>query len=121
MIPMKFEKEILAQQKNELTESVIYSLLAELSDSKENKNILLDIWADEVKHHGIWKSITGKEVKPSGFRIFWYVALAKIFWLTFSFEINGMMRKKCTRNIWFDCYWVSNCTRDKKRWTRAWT
>ena len=84
---MDFKKEILHQQRQELTESIIYAKLAKLTKNKENKKTLEQIWKDEIMHHDIWKSITKVEVKPYRFKLFLYIFLARVFWLTFSLRL----------------------------------
>lgn len=84
---MEYEKEILTQQKNELTEHYIYSKLAKISKIPENKNVLEKIALDELKHFHIWKSITQKDIKENRLKIWYYVSIAKVFWLNFSLKL----------------------------------
>lgn len=84
---MEYEKEILIQQKNELTEHIIYSKLAHFSKIPENKKILKKISDDELKHFKIWQSITKKEVKENKFKIWYYLLMARVFWLNFSLKL----------------------------------
>lgn len=81
------EKIFLQQQKNEITEHHVYARLAKLCKEKKNKKILENISQDELKHYGVWEKITKKKVKPSKFKISWYVFLAKIFGLSFSLKL----------------------------------
>jgi len=75
---MKYKKEILIQQRNELTEYNIYTKLAALSSDLENKKILEKIAADEKRHFAIWREITGEEVKANKCKIFFYILLTKL-------------------------------------------
>ncbi len=84
---MKYFDEILIQQKNELNESIIYEKLSNLSKDKENKEILKKIAIDEKKHFAIWREITKTEVKPNKLKIFFYVNLARILWLSFTLKL----------------------------------
>lgn len=84
---MDMEKMILVQQRNELTEHYIYAKLAGISRSEENRKILERIAQDELRHYGIWKSVTKQESKPSRFKIFLYVLLARTLGLSFSLKL----------------------------------
>ncbi len=78
---------ILVQQRNELTEHYIYAKLAGISRSEENRKILERIAQDELRHYGIWKSVTKVESTPSKFKIFLYVLLARVLGLSFSLKL----------------------------------
>lgn len=84
---MKFKKEILCQQKNEITESIIYTQLANIQKNKKNKKILLEIADQEKSHYNIWEKITEKKVAPNKIKVFFYVFLARFFWLTFALKL----------------------------------
>jgi vacuolar iron transporter family protein len=84
---MKYKKEILTQQRNELTEYFIYEKLAKLSTNLENKKILEKIADDEKKHFEIWRKITGEEVRRNIFKIYFYIFLAKVLGLSFSLKL----------------------------------
>lgn len=84
---MKYKKELLEQQRNELTEHIIYSKLAKISKIPENTKILQKIADDEKKHFTIWKEITKEDVKEDKMKIFFYVLLAKILGLSFSLKL----------------------------------
>ena len=78
-------KEIVEFQRNEITEYEIYKRLAERVEG-ENAEILKSIARDEKRHYEIMKRRTKMEVKPSAFKIFWYILLSKIFGLTFALK-----------------------------------
>ena len=81
------DKEILNQQKNEITEHFIYLKLSQLSKDEHNKKILQEISNDEFKHYTFWKSITKQDLKPNKITIFKYVFLAKVFGLSFALKL----------------------------------
>jgi rubrerythrin len=72
-------KFLIKAQINELTESIIYSKLANISKDPKNKKTLLIISMQEKKHHDIWKSYTNVSVKPNNFRINFFVMIVKLF------------------------------------------
>jgi VIT1/CCC1 family predicted Fe2+/Mn2+ transporter len=78
---------VLYQQRNELTEYIIYAKLAELSDNEKNKATLTEIAKQELEHYTFWKNITGKEVKPIQNKIRKHLFLAKVFGLSFSLRL----------------------------------
>lgn len=82
---------ILKMQQNELNESYIYREIAKFTKNKENKETLLKLADEEEAHYNIWKSYTGKEMKPQKAKIFKYKWLAKILGFTFAVKLmeNG--------------------------------
>ena len=74
-------------QRNEITEHIIYSKLAEKIEDKNNKKILKQISDDELTHYKFWKSITKKEAKPKIFFIYWYVFISRLFGLSFGLKL----------------------------------
>lgn len=82
----RHDPRILAQQRAELTEHHIYLRLARYA-SDENREVLERVAADERRHHDIWRSITGVEVTPSGWRIGLYVLLARLLGLSFALKL----------------------------------
>jgi VIT1/CCC1 family predicted Fe2+/Mn2+ transporter len=83
-------KDILKAQRAELTEVHIYTKLASRIKNKQNANILLDIAQDEQKHADYWYTITKKDLKPNQFKVFLYVAIARLFGLTFGVRLMEM-------------------------------
>jgi VIT1/CCC1 family predicted Fe2+/Mn2+ transporter len=78
---------ILTAQRNEITEHVIYSKLAQSVTDHRNRSILKRISEDERKHYDLWKEYTHKEVKPSRLTIWKYYLLSKIFGITFGMKL----------------------------------
>ncbi len=79
--------EYLEQQKNEITEYVIYQKLAALTKDAKNAEILKSIARDEKKHYEFWKKITGKEIKPDMKKVNKYILLSKMFGLSYSLRL----------------------------------
>ena len=59
------KKEILAFQKNEITEHHIYERLSRSMKDSHNRKVLSRISADEKRHYGIWKKYSGEDAGPS--------------------------------------------------------
>ncbi|MDO5575496.1 MAG: VIT1/CCC1 transporter family protein [Fibrobacter sp.] len=80
-------KELLRFQKSEITEHHIYSKLSVVIKDENNRKVLADIAADELRHYNKWKEYTKRDVKPDGFKIFFYVLLSRLFGLTFGVKL----------------------------------
>lgn len=90
----KIRRIALSAQKNEITEHFIYIKLADRCKDENNAKILRSIGEQEKEHASFWKSKTGIDVKPDGFRIFRTVLLAHILGL--SFVLKQMEKKEGT-------------------------
>ena len=78
---------VLRMQKNELTESVIYERIAKFAKGDENKETLRRLAREERAHYEIWRGYTGKEMKPSRWKVFKYTAIARILGFTFAIKL----------------------------------
>lgn len=74
-------------QRNEITENAIYRQLAAIEKSASNKKVLNGIAADELRHYGLWKALTGRDVVPDRVKIGWYLLLARLFGVTFAIKL----------------------------------
>jgi VIT1/CCC1 family predicted Fe2+/Mn2+ transporter len=84
---MDLQSRILAQQRAEHTEHYIYSRLAALSRDEKNRRILETVARDEYRHYQVWRSITGRDMPPTRWRIAVYVILARVFGLSFALKL----------------------------------
>ncbi len=82
----KLKNILIAFQKNEITEHFVYKRLSNGSKNK-NKDVLTRISEDELRHYGIWKKYTHIDVKPNTLKIFFYIAIVKLFSLTFAIKM----------------------------------
>jgi len=80
------QKKIIIAQRNELTESVIYRELARRTKDSRNRQVLERIAQEEEAHALFWASLSKQEVAPKRLRVVLYVALAKIFGITFGIK-----------------------------------
>jgi VIT1/CCC1 family predicted Fe2+/Mn2+ transporter len=78
---------VLRLQKNEITEYHIYNRLADMARDPANSELLRRIAADEHKHYRAWADVSGRELRPSAFRIGYYVLLARVFGLAFGLRL----------------------------------
>ncbi len=74
-------------QKGEITEYYVYQNIAKKEKDEKNKEILLTIAKDELRHYNIWKDISKEVVKPSKFLIFIYQVMTFIFGYTFTLRV----------------------------------
>jgi len=74
---------LLALQRGELTEHLIYQNLAKRVKDEHNSEILRRIGEEEISHAEIWEKMTGKQVKPNKIKAWFYSILAMLLGYTF--------------------------------------
>jgi len=94
----EIRQQLIYAQREEITEYHIYNRLAGQSRDPENRKVLKQIAADELKHYKIWSSYTNKEVSPSQWEIRKYYWISKIFGLTFGLKLMEKGEKKAQIN-----------------------
>lgn len=78
---------LLAFQKSEITEHIIYDKLARLVREEANKKIFRKISQAELEHYQIWKKRTAQDVNPDRLRIWWFVFIARLLGVTFTVKL----------------------------------
>lgn len=94
----KLIRHLLENQKDEINSYHVYNRLAERIKDKENTAILRDIAQNEIEHYEELKKHTGKDIRPSGLRIFIYTLMARILGLTFSLKLMERGEEKAQQN-----------------------
>jgi len=91
MLSEGISKKVAVVQKGEITEHIIYQKLSRVMKDSNNKEILLRISKDELRHYNFWKQYTKREEKPNWVRVWVYYLISKILGLTFSIRLmeNG--------------------------------
>lgn len=84
---VRITKELLKNQKNEITSFHIYKALATQQKDPGNAKLLNEIAADEKNHYMLLKRYSETEVHPSRIKILWYIFIAKLLGLTFSLKL----------------------------------
>lgn len=88
-------------QKNEITEHVIYKILAR-QDKSKNSEILTKISNEELSHYERIRSLTKVDAKPNWFKVVWYITIAKILGLTFALKLMEKGEEKAQKNYSVD-------------------
>lgn len=86
-ISQELREQLLAYQKNEITEHHIYQRLAGAIKSHENRRVLEKIAADELRHYRAWQSYTQQDVEPDKLKIWRYYLISRIFGFTFGIKL----------------------------------
>jgi VIT1/CCC1 family predicted Fe2+/Mn2+ transporter len=86
-LPENIIRKIKKLQKGEITEYHIYNRISKRVKNIENKNILVNIANDELKHYKIWSNHLQNEVKPNYFKIIFFSILNFFFGYTFTLKI----------------------------------
>lgn len=76
-------RELLKEQRGEITQREIYKALGKIEKNSSNKKILQKLEEQENEHYHFWKRITKKDVSPSRLDIIITKFLAKILGLNF--------------------------------------
>lgn len=84
-------------QKYEMTEHIIYKMLADRIKGK-NSQILQNISEDELSHYTILKKYSKKEIKPDRWMIFKFSLLSRILGITFAIKLMEKGEEKAKVN-----------------------
>lgn len=91
-------KQLTVAQREEITEHHIYSRLAEQTRDPENRKVLKQIAADELKHYKLWEAYTQTEAAPNQWEVSKYYWISKIFGLTFGLKLMEKNEEKAQIN-----------------------
>jgi len=95
---LQFTKELLKNQKDEITSFHIYKAIATKQKDPANAKLLSEIAADEKGHYALLKRHTKTEVRPSWIKIIWYLIIAKILGITFSLKLLEKGEETATKS-----------------------
>lgn len=85
-IQPQYTQQLLASQKDEITSYFLYKKVGEKLKVEQNREILQSIAQDELNHYEFLKNYSGRDVKPSKLKLYFFAALAKVLGLTFAFK-----------------------------------
>ncbi len=89
MKDIQLMKRIMKFQADEKMEYYVYTRIAAFVKGKKDKQTLLKIAEEEMKHYEIWKQYTKRDVQANMFLVSWYVLLARLL-LGYTFVIKKM-------------------------------
>jgi hypothetical protein len=78
---------VLEVQETEITEAMVYKKIAKQTKNLHNREILLQISEDELKHYHVWKTYSGKDVKPNARLVQRYMLVVRLFGVTFGLKL----------------------------------
>ena len=87
MISPEITAKLLSSQRNEITEHFIYKKPARSMKDRHNREILLHISKDELRHYDFRKQVTGKDIKPNMLKVWFYYLVSRIFGPTFGIKL----------------------------------
>jgi len=86
MLDEKMKRAIVHFQGNEITEYIVYGILAKKTKGK-NAEVLEQISKDELRHYGEWKEYTRTEARPNRLAILRFLIISKAFGITFAIKM----------------------------------
>jgi len=97
-ITPEIQNQLLAHQRNEITEYHVYLTLSKKLPSSKNQEVLEKIANEELCHYHIFKKYTQKDIKPDRFKIWKYCWISRIFGLTFGLKLMENGEEKAQEN-----------------------
>jgi VIT1/CCC1 family predicted Fe2+/Mn2+ transporter len=85
---------LLALQKSEITEHLIYTKIAAITHDEHNREVLNRIASEELGHYGIWKRYTRRDVAPDILRVWFYYLITRLLGLTFAIKLLEGVEKR---------------------------
>ena len=98
MLAEEVTKRAIVAQKSEITEHVIYKKLSQSTKDAHNREVLLRISRDELRHYNLWKDYTKREEKPNWIMVWIYYLVSRIFGLTFGIKLMERGEGKAEAN-----------------------
>jgi len=81
------KQRLLASQRSEITEYLIYEMLSHCTKDPHNREVLKRISAEELRHYKLWETYTNTAVKPSRLKVWIYYVIARVMGLTFGLKL----------------------------------
>jgi VIT1/CCC1 family predicted Fe2+/Mn2+ transporter len=79
-------KTILRFQRDEVNSAAIYARMAEILTDENNAAIMRRIAEEERKHAARWASVTGKTLAPNGYKVGFFLFIARVLGITFAIK-----------------------------------
>jgi VIT1/CCC1 family predicted Fe2+/Mn2+ transporter len=87
MLAEEVSKTIAAVQKSEITEHFIYQKLSQTTKDAHNRDVLMQISRDEIRHYNFWTDYTKRAENPNWIKVWAYYFVSQIFGLTFGIKL----------------------------------
>ena len=87
MLAEEVTERVATAQKSEITEHFIYQKLSQVTKDAHNRDVLLRISRDEMRHYNLWKDYTKRAEKPNWTMVWLYYLVCRIFGLTFGIKL----------------------------------
>jgi len=87
-------RDLIAYQRDEITEHHIYTRLAQAVRSPENSQVLKRIADDELRHSRYWHQYTGEEVRPNWSKVWLYYLIGRTLGITFAVKLMERGERK---------------------------
>ncbi len=78
---------LLKAQKSELTDHLVYRKLAHVVRDSKHRQTLEQIAGEEMEHYEVFKSFSGKELRPDNGKIFLFVFISRVLGLNFGLKL----------------------------------
>lgn len=85
-------------QRDEATGMLVYGKLSKIIRDEENAKILETISKDEASHYETFKNVTGCDVKPRRFTVFFTVLAARVLGITFALKLLEKGEEKAQKH-----------------------
>lgn len=82
-LPAAAQKQVIASQRDEATDTLIYANMAKREKNEKNRDILLHMSEDEKSHAAVWRGISGRDIKPNRIKVWWMAVVTRILGYTF--------------------------------------
>ncbi|MCX7722241.1 MAG: VIT1/CCC1 family protein [Verrucomicrobiae bacterium] len=89
---------LVAYQTIEITEYHLYQRLAGCAKNPKNRETLLTIAREELRHYNQLRELTGRDVQPMKVRLMLFYWLARIFGLTFGLKLMEKGEERAQAN-----------------------
>ncbi|HON39111.1 MAG: VIT1/CCC1 transporter family protein [Desulfomonilia bacterium] len=78
---------LLEYQRSEITEHHIYRKIASSMKPGKNRETIERIARDEMRHYEIWRSYTGRDVRPDLLKLWFYYLISLVLGFTFAIKL----------------------------------
>jgi VIT1/CCC1 family predicted Fe2+/Mn2+ transporter len=87
-------RHILAAQRNEITEHLVYARLAAVTKDAKNRRVLQRISKEELGHYRILRKYTGQDAAPRSWLVLLYTWVSRLLGITFGVKLMEAGEKR---------------------------